>query len=106
MDSSGSLRREFHKEVQFVKDLAKKLTISEDGVNIGVVTFSYYAKLTIKLSENKDTTSFVRAANDIPLMGSQTYIDRALILAHTQHFQIYIYIYMHSISRLVHTVNV
>lgn len=86
VDSSGSLRREFHKEVQFVKDLAKKLTVSEDGVNIGVVTFSYYAQLTIKLSANKDTESFVRAAGTIPLMKSQTYIDRALRVSHTELF--------------------
>ena len=81
VDSSGSLGSEFYKEKAFIKSLAKELTISSDGVNIGVVTFSYWARLTIKLSQYKDTQSFIEAADRIPFMNSQTYIDRALIWA-------------------------
>ena len=60
--------------------------MSSDGVNIGVVTFSYYARLTIKLSDYKDTDSFIQGTKNIPLMNSQTYIDRALIWARTRLF--------------------
>ena len=83
VDSSGSLENEFPKEIQFVKQIVKSLTVSSDGVNIGVVTFSYYALLTIKLSDYKDTDSFIEGTKKIPFRRSQTYIDRALYLART-----------------------
>ena len=86
VDSSGSLGNEFSKEVQFVKQIAKSLTVSSDGVNIGIVTFSYYAFLTIKLSDYKDTDSFIEGTKKIPFRRSQTYIDRALYLARTSLF--------------------
>ncbi len=87
VDSSGSLRYEFHKEKQFVKDLAKALTVSKNGVNIGVVTFSYFAELSIKLSDNQDTDSFVKATDEkVILMKSQTYIDRGLHKVNTELF--------------------
>ena len=86
VDSSGSLRKEFHKEINFVRELAKDFTVTAGGVNLGVVTFSYYAKLTIKLSDNSDTASFLEATKKIPLMRSQTYIDRALQVADAELF--------------------
>lgn len=86
VDSSGSLRNEFHKEIAFVKDIARSLTVSRDGVNIGIVTFSYYAQLTIKLSDYKDTVSFIKGTEKIPLMNSQTFIDRALLWSRTRLF--------------------
>ena len=86
VDSSASLRNEFHKEVKFVKSLADQLRISKDGVRMGVVTFSYYAELTIKLSDHTNPESFKRAANKIPLMKSQTYIDRGLIVTRKELF--------------------
>lgn len=66
-----------------MKDLARTLTVSNDGVNIGVVTFSYYARLTIRLSDYKDTQSFLQGTNRIQHMNSQTFIDRALLVART-----------------------
>lgn len=86
VDSSGSLKNEFDKEKKFVKDLARSLTVSSDGVNIGIITFSYYALLTTKLSDHKDTESFVKQVDKIPFMNSQTYIDRALDSARSQLF--------------------
>ena len=80
------MKREFGKEKRFVQDVANALTVSKGGVNIGIVTFSYHAELTIKLSEHSDTRSFVDAANYIPLMGSQTYIDRGLHVVNTELF--------------------
>eukprot|EP00794_Sanderia_malayensis_P005383 gene5383-6056_t len=87
VDSSGSLKNEFHKEKQFVKDIAKALTISKSGVNIGVVTFSYYAELSIKLSDNTDTQSFVKDVDEkVRLLDHQTYIDRGL---HTVNMELF-----------------
>ena len=83
VDSSGSLGSEFSKEIEFVRQIAKALTVSSDGVKIGIVTFSYYAFLTIKLSEYNETDSFIEGTKKIPFRRSQTYIDRALYLART-----------------------
>ena len=81
MDSSGSLRNEYHKEKEFLKILAASFNISPDGGRAGVVTFSSRAEHSIKMSDHTDIASFDAAVDAIPLMGFQTRIDRALRLA-------------------------
>ncbi len=54
---------------------------------MGVVTFSYFSQLSIKLSDYSDTKSFSDAVETkVPLMGSQTYIDRGLITVNNELF--------------------
>ena len=86
MDSSGSLRHEYHKEKDFVKTLAKSFNISPDGSRAGVVTFSLRAKHSIRMKDHTDITSLEAAIDDIPLMGMTTRIDRALRLAQKELF--------------------
>lgn len=54
------------------------MDISQNGVRVGVVTFSFYATLSIKFSDFTDVATFREAVEEIPLIGSTTRIDRAL----------------------------
>lgn len=78
MDSSGSLRKQFGLEKEFVKTLGSTFGISSDGSRVGVVTFSYDAKYSIKLSDHTDINSFKTAVSNLPYMGYTTRIDKAL----------------------------
>merc|ERR1711931_247945 len=78
LDSSGSLRTEYHKEKAFLKRVVATFGLSEDGFRAGVVTFSHGADISIKFDDHYDSDSFNRAVDDIPLVGSITRIDLAL----------------------------
>lgn len=84
VDSSGSLRREYGKEKEFVKQLAESFEISEAGSRAGVVTFSYHAKLSIAMNQHTSVKDFNKAVDEEPLMGYTTRIDKALQLAKEQ----------------------
>jgi len=86
LDSSGSLRREYHKEKNFLKAVASAFDISPEGSRAGVVTFSYKSEHSIKMSEHTDINSFKKAVDAIPLMGYTTRIDRALRLSQKELF--------------------
>ena len=86
LDSSGSLRDEYNKEKQFVKALASKFIIRGKGVRGSVVTFSSNAQLSIKFNDHDKTSTFNKAIDNIPLMGFETKIDRALRLTQSQMF--------------------
>lgn len=81
MDSSGSLRRHYGKEKEFVKALAQSFAIAEAGSRAGVVTFSYNAEVSIRMDQFKKLADFKKAVDSIPLMGYTTRIDKALRLA-------------------------
>jgi len=86
LDSSGSLKNEYQKEKDFLKRIAGAFDIGPDRSRAGVVTFSEEAKLSIKLSDTKDISSFNAAVDAIPHMNSRTRIDRALRLAQKELF--------------------
>ena len=86
LDSSGSLRNEYHKEKEFLKLLAATANIGPDDGRAGVVTFSDKALHSIKLNEHTDISSFDAAVDRIPLLGSITRIDLALRLAQKELF--------------------
>ena len=88
LDSSGSLRYQYHKEKDFLKALAGAFNIGEDGSRAGVVTFSYDSEHSIKLKDHMDISSFGAAVDAIPLMGSTTRIDTALRLAQKELFSV------------------
>ena len=103
VDSSGSMRRDFSKEKQFVKDLAGTLGIGKGGGNrAGIVTFSYNAELTAKLSDSVSSSSssssssagaalssggFNALVDKVPFMGYTTRIDKALKLVRKELFE-------------------
>ena len=88
LDSSGSLRNNYEQEKEFLKSLASTFGVSSNGSRAGVVTFSYFSKHSIKLSDHSDIASFNRAVDKIPLMGSTTRIDKALRLAQKELFSL------------------
>ena len=48
LDSSGSLRNDYQTEKDFLKSLAGAFGVSKDGSRASVLTFSFYAELSIK----------------------------------------------------------
>ena len=88
LDSSGSLRKEYGKEKDFLKVLAGTFGISSNGSRAGVITFSYYTEHSIKMNDHQDLSSFNAAVDKIPLMGSTTRIDKALRLTQTEMFSL------------------
>ena len=81
VDSSGSLRKDYDKEKEFVKIVAENLVISSNGSRAGVITFSWHAEYSIKLNDHDTTQSFHEAVSRLPLFGHTTRIDKALNLA-------------------------
>nr|XP_047139372.1 uncharacterized protein LOC101240329 isoform X3 [Hydra vulgaris] len=78
IDSSWSLRDQYHQEIEFLINLAKTFNISKNGAHAGVITFSSRAVLNIKLNQYYDQEQFEFAIDEIPYMGYVTRIDLAL----------------------------
>ncbi|XP_065672706.1 uncharacterized protein LOC101240329 isoform X2 [Hydra vulgaris] len=78
IDSSGSLRDQYHQEIEFLINLAKTFNISKNGAHAGVITFSSRAVLNIKLNQYYDQEQFEFAIDEIAYMGYVTRIDLAL----------------------------
>ena len=81
LDSSGSLKDEYHKEKEFINEVISTFDIGEDKSRAGVVTFSQDAELSIQLNSHYEIASLKDAVETIPLMGNTTRIDKALRLA-------------------------
>ena len=60
--------------------------MESDGSRIGVVTFSYDAEHSIKLSDHADIKNFKAAVDKLPLMGYTTRIDKALSMVRDESF--------------------
>ena len=86
VDSSGSLRSEYHKEKKFVKMMIESFGIGLSTTRAGIIIFSHIAQLSIKLSRYDSLTDFKAAIDALPLMGSRTRIDSALRLAQSAFF--------------------
>ena len=62
MDSSGSLRKDYQKEKDFLKLLSASFDL-ELAARAGVVTFSFHAEHSIKLDQYADLRSFAQAGS-------------------------------------------
>ena len=69
-----------------MKTLSSKFYSGRGGIRASVVTFSSYADLSIKFNEYNKAAAFSEAVDNIPLMGLQTRIDKALRLTQTKMF--------------------
>lgn len=69
-----------------MKEVARSFDVRQGGSQVGVVTFSHIAELSIKLNEHKDLKSFNDAVDDIKIIGSYTRTDLALRTAEEQMF--------------------
>lgn len=68
--------------------MATMFGVSKDGSRAAVVTFSFYTEHSIKLKDHSDLSSFNKAVDGIPLMGSTTRIDKALRMTQREMFTI------------------
>lgn len=85
IDSSYSIRKHYQKEKDFVKGVAASVGLAnKNNVRASVITFSTWARLSIKFKDHADSESFNKSVDAIPFMGYQTRIDKALRLAQTQ----------------------
>ena len=82
------MRKDYGKEKDFLKVLATTFGVSSNASRAGVVTFSYYAEHSIKMSDHDNLSGFNAAVDNIPLMGSTTRIDKALRVAQKDLFSI------------------
>ena len=88
LESTDSVKAEHRKAKEFLKFFAASFGISSKGTRAGVVTFSYFGELSIKLSDHSDISSFNLAVDNIKLMGSTARIDKALCLAQRKLFRL------------------
>ena len=86
VDSSGSLRSEYHKEKKFVKMMIESFGLGLSTTRAGIITFSHVAELSVKLSEHDSLNDFKAAVDALPMMGSNTRIDKALQLTLAEFF--------------------
>ena len=86
LDSSGSLANDYNKEKDFLKALAATFGMESNGGRAGVITFSFDAEHSIKMSDHDNLFTFNDAVDKIPLMASTTRIDKALRLAQKEMF--------------------
>ena len=86
VDASGSLRKEYHKEKNFVKILVESFGFGLSTTRAGIITFSHIAELSVKLSQYDSLNDFGSAVDSLPMIGSSTRIDKALELAQSDLF--------------------
>ena len=58
LDSSGSIRRHYRDEKNFLKALAGAFDLNKGGSQAGVITFSQRTEISIKLNQYHDIDSF------------------------------------------------
>ena len=60
---------DYNREKEFVKALSSSVGVGEGRSRVGVVAFSHIAQHSIKLKDHNNIRSFIKALDDIPLMG-------------------------------------
>ena len=68
----------FGKSKVLLRNLAATFVVGCNAARIGVVSFSYFSKLNIKLKDYSSIGSFSKAVDNISLMGYTTRLDNAL----------------------------
>ena len=68
----------FGKSKALLRNLAATFVVDCNAARIGVVSFSYFSKLNIKLKDYSSIGSFSKAVDNISLMGYTTRLDNAL----------------------------
>ncbi|KAM7440987.1 hypothetical protein ABFA07_009879 [Porites harrisoni] len=87
VDSSGSIgRRNFKRELQFVKQVASTFKMGPKQSQIAVISYSDDAKVDIRFGEYSNVNDFNAAVDLVKHQRQRTRIDKALHLANTQVF--------------------
>ena len=71
-----------------MRNLAATFVVGHNAARIGVVSFSYFSKLNIKLKDYSSIESFSKAVNNVSLMSYTTRLDRALRFTREELFSI------------------
>ena len=58
LDSSGSIKKHYQNEKNFLKTLAGAFELSKGGSQAGVITFSQHTEISMQLNQYHDITSF------------------------------------------------
>lgn len=87
LDSSGSLRHDYHKEKHFLNEITSAFIIGENATRVSVVTFSDHADLSIKFSDHYNNADLEKEVEKIPLMGHTTHLDKAFRTARWKMFR-------------------
>ncbi|XP_078377620.1 SCO-spondin-like [Oculina patagonica] len=87
VDSSGSIsRRNFQKELEFVKEVASTFKMGPDQSQIAVISYSDDAQIDIKFGDYSNVNDFNAAVDGVKHQRQRTRIDKALHLAATSLF--------------------
>ena len=78
----------FGKSKALLRNLAATFVVDCNAARIGVVSFSYFSKLNIKLKDYSSIGSFSKAVDNISLMGYTTRLDNALRFTREELFSI------------------
>ena len=62
--------------------------VTNNGSRVGLISFSFYAELNIKLNDHSNIITFDSAVDEIPLMNLTSRIDKALALAAKDMFSV------------------
>lgn len=82
VDASESVGlQNYQKLLEFVRKLAKTLQMSPSGSHASLVIFSETARVQIRLDDHEDIREFIKALQEVPYLGKQTRIDKALRVA-------------------------
>jgi len=84
VDSSGSVRDNWSKSLQFVANVTSHFTIGPNNVQVAFVLFSRDATVVWGLTRYQDLTSLVNAIRNVRYIGSSTNLNDALYLTRTQ----------------------
>lgn len=79
VDSSSEVSREnYNKEKGFIKSLAKTLNLSSGKTRASVIVYSGVASLEIRFNAYSNSTTFNKAVDDLPYLGSLRRMDLGL----------------------------
>ena len=88
MDESGSISDDdFRREKNFVAELAKGFSnFGPNGVQMGVVSYSTYANVDIKLKAYSNKADFMKAVDRIKHRGQTELLHRNKIVSKYRHY--------------------
>ena len=91
VDTSGSVKRQWHHLLKFVVDVTKKINVGPEGNHIGVVVFGELPRKIFDFNEfdNKtyNETEMFDKITSIRFEGYRTFINRGFLCANLQVFR-------------------
>lgn len=89
IDASGSVKEEGYKQIKsFAKEIIKSFEIGPAKTHVGVVTFSEYAKLQVKLTESFEKQDILNRIDALDYPGYRTALDDALRVVNSAMFSL------------------